>query len=129
MNALETPTFFGGVKLDPKNQWVRLAELTPWDEIERDYAKSFKGMATGNPAKSARMAFGALIIKERYRFSDEDTVEEIRMNPYLQFYIGLPCFQHEPPFDACTLVRFRKRIKPEAVKRINDIVIGRLNAT
>jgi hypothetical protein len=53
---------------------------------------------------------GALIIKERYGFSDEDTVEEIRMNPYLQFFLGLPVFQHEAPFDASTMTLFRKRI-------------------
>ncbi|MGI6671737.1 MAG: transposase [Christensenellales bacterium] len=36
------------------------------------------------------MALGVLVIKERYGFSDEDTVQEIRMNPYLQFFLGLP---------------------------------------
>lgn len=128
MNALESPVFFGGVKLDPRNQWVQLAALTPWDFIEEEYAASFEGVVTGNPAKPSRMAVGTLIIKERYRFSDEDTVEEIRMNPYLQYYLGMPEFRHEAPFDASTVTRFRKRVTSEMLALINDMVIGRMKA-
>ncbi|MGI6691826.1 MAG: transposase [Christensenellales bacterium] len=70
--------------LDSTNDWVKLAKMIPWAELERRYAQTFTS-EVGNVGKSARMAIGALIIKERYGFSDEDTVEEIRMNPYLQF--------------------------------------------
>jgi len=125
MNALESPAFFGGVRLDPNNCWVKLAELMPWDMIEREYAASFEGATTGNPAKPARMALGTLIIKERYRLSDEDVVDEIRMNPYLQYFIGLSEFTHEAPFDPSGITRFRKRATPEMLAKINDIIIGR----
>lgn len=125
LNALENAAFFGGVVLDPNNQWVRLAEITPWEAIEQEYAQSFEGIITGNPAKSARMAIGTVIIKERYGFSDEDVVEEIRMNPYLQYYIGLSEFTHKAPFDASTITRFRKRATPEMLATINDLVVGR----
>ena len=127
-SILGSPVFFAGVKLDPKNQWIKLATLTPWDEIEAQYARYFAGSMTGNPAKPSRMAVGTLIIKERYGFSDEDVVEEIRMNPYLQYYIGLPAFTHEAPFDASTITRFRKRVTPEMLQEINDIVIERAQA-
>jgi len=128
INALERPVFFEGVRLDPENQWIKLAELTPWAAIEKRYAASFEGEDTGKVAKPARMAVGTLVIKERYGFSDEDTVQEIRMNPYLQYYIGLPGFTHEPPFDASTITRFRKRVTPEMLVQINDMVIGRTRA-
>jgi len=42
----------------------------------------------GLRAKSFRMALGALIIKEKLGISDRPTVEEIRENPYLQYFIG-----------------------------------------
>jgi len=71
------------------------------------------------------MAVGTLVIKERYKFSDDDVVEEIRMNPYLQYFIGLPGFTHEAPFDQSALTRFRKRVTPEMLSEINDIIIGR----
>lgn len=34
------------------------------------------------------MAFGALFIKERLGTSDRETVEQIKENPYLQYFIG-----------------------------------------
>ena len=33
-----------------------------------------------------RIALGALIIKEKLKLSDEETVEQIRENPYLQYF-------------------------------------------
>ena len=128
IDVLSLPEFFGGVRLDPRNTWVKLAEIIPWEAFEGKYAECFEGSGTGNPAKSARMAIGTLIIKERYRFSDDDVIEEIRMNPYLQYFIGLPEFTHEAPFDQSVITRFRKRISPEMLGEINDIVIGRKTA-
>lgn len=79
----------------------------------------------GNAGKPALMALGALIIKERYGFSDEDTVQEIRMNLYLQFIMGLPAFQHETPFDQSTMTMFRKRIPFDLLTDLNDFIAGR----
>jgi hypothetical protein len=106
---------FGG-KLSGGNRWIKLAELIPWDELEDDYAAQFcKGF--GAPAKPFRMALGALIIKARLGLTDEELVEQIKENPYLQFFIGLEAFQYSAPFDPSMMVYFRKRL-PEAV--VND---------
>ena len=125
VNILSGPEFFEGVNLDPHNSWVELSQLIPWDEIEQKYAANFEDSTTGNPAKPARMAIGSLLIQERYGFSDVDITEEIGMHPYLQYFIGLPGFVHKAPFDASTLTKFRKRITPEMLQEINDIVIER----
>jgi hypothetical protein len=37
-------------------------------------------------------------------------VEQIAENLYLQYFIGLPGYQEQAPFDASTLMLFRKRI-------------------
>jgi hypothetical protein len=106
---------FGG-KLAGDNRWIKLADLIPWDELEDDYAAKFcKGF--GAPAKPFRMALGALIIKARLGLTDEELVEQIKENPYLQFFIGLEAFQYSAPFDPSMMVYFRKRL-PEAV--VND---------
>lgn len=43
-----------------------------------------------NADNSARLAMRAImIINARYGFSDEDTVREIRMNPYLRFFFSI----------------------------------------
>ena len=128
INILESAEFFGGVQLDPENAWVKLVEIIPWEAFEMRYAETFKDSMTGNPAKPARMAIGTLIVKERYGFSDDDIVEEIRMNPYLQYFIGLPEFTHEAPFDQSVITRFRKRVTTEMLSEINDIIIGRKKA-
>ena len=69
--------------LDSTNDWVKLAKMIPWAELEHRYAQTFTS-EVGN-GQIRQMAIGALIIKERYGFSDEDTVEEIRMNPISSF--------------------------------------------
>ena len=33
---------FSGIKLNPKNRWVRLAGLIPWEEVEKEYVKNFE---------------------------------------------------------------------------------------
>ena len=74
---------FGG-KLDPENRWVVLANLIPWDKVEDIYIRSLKDTTQGNKALPARMALGSLLIKERMRLSDEETIEQIKENLYLQ---------------------------------------------
>merc|ERR1711975_143389 len=65
--------------------------------------------ATCAPAKLFRMALGTLIIKEELGTSDRETIEQIRESPYLQYFIGLNCYQQEPPLESSMLVHFRKR--------------------
>jgi len=77
----------------------------------------------GAPAKPFRMALGALIIKERLGTSDEETVEQIRENPYLQYFLGLSEYSNEAPFEASMLVYFRKRLNRELVGRINKKIV------
>ena len=75
-------------KLRSDNRWVKLAKFIPWEEFEVAYAKNMSGSGLGPPAMSVRIALGALIIKEKLGTSDEETVEQIRENPYLQYFLG-----------------------------------------
>lgn len=110
--------------LDPKNRWVILAQLIPWDMLETKYATRFCSRRMGAPAKPVRMALGALLIKERCRYSDEETVEQIQENPYLQYFIGLPEFQIKPPFDSSLMVQFRKRLSAKVLNQVNEMICG-----
>ncbi|EAZ93755.1 putative transposase [Crocosphaera chwakensis CCY0110] len=69
------------------------------------------------------MALGILIIKEKLGTSDRETIEQIRENPYLQYFIGLNCYQQEPPVEASMLVHFRKRIDVDLVNKINKEIV------
>jgi hypothetical protein len=99
---------FGG-KLRSDNRWVKLAKFIPWEQFEADYAKTLASRDKGPPAMSVRVALGALIIKGQLGTSDEETVEQISENPYLQYFLGFKSFKLEPPFDPSMLVHFRKR--------------------
>ena len=69
---------------------------------------------------SVRMALGTLIIKERLGISDEETVEQISENPYLQYFLGFKDYSDEKPFDSSMLVHFRKRLNKDFICKINE---------
>ena len=111
---------FGG-QLNESNRWVKMSRLIPWRELEKSYKKKFS-KKRGAPAKSARMAYGCLIIQEKCRFVDAELIEQITENPYLQFFIGLKEYQSKPPLDSSTLVDFRKRISLEDVQAAIELI-------
>jgi len=77
----------------------------------------------GAQAKPFRMALGALIIKTRMGLTDEELVEQIKENPYLQFFIGLEAFQYSAPFDPSMMVYFSKRLPESVVNDCNERIV------
>jgi len=114
---------FGGT-LDPENRWVIFSSLMPWEELEATYVPQFSP-TTGAPAKPVRLAFGALFIKQRLGLTDEKTVEQIRENAYMQFFLGFAGYSNKAPFDPSMMVHFRKRFSEEDLKRINELIVKR----
>jgi hypothetical protein len=112
---------FGG-KLSGENRWVKLAVMIPWEAFESSYAAQFSE-ERGAPAKPFRMALGALIIKERLGVSDGETVEQVRENPYLQYFLGLSEYSDRAPFDASMMTHFRQRLSLELVNQVNEAVV------
>jgi IS5 family transposase len=51
-----------GDTLYPENRWVLLAELIPWQELEKTYTPQFS-VKVGAPAKPVRLALSSLYIK------------------------------------------------------------------
>jgi IS5 family transposase len=109
-------------ELNADNRWVKLAQIIPWEAIEEKYAKLYSEV--GTPAKPIRMALGALIIKERCKYSDEELVEQITENLYLQYFIGLKGFQKTPPFDPSSMVHWRQRFTREVLNDINEMIFA-----
>ena len=112
-----------GLHMNPDNRWIKMADSIPWDVFEKKYRRLFK-VKTGNVAKPLRTALGALIIQTKFQYSDRELVEQITENPYLQYFIGLPGYQEEPPFDASTLVLFRKRINAQMIAEANEYLLS-----
>lgn len=112
-----------GLHMNPDNRWIKMADRIPWDEFEIKYARLFPS-DTCNVAKPLRKALGVLIIQTKFQFSDRELVEQIAENPYLQYFIGLPGFREEAPFDASTLVLFRKRISAWMLMEVNEYLLA-----
>ncbi len=93
------------------------AELIPWEKIKVKYAKLFKSK-TGMPAKPLRMALGSLLIQKQYGYSDEELLEQLRENPYYQY------FEDKYPFVLSLLVEFRKRLSEDVLNEVNEIIIS-----
>jgi len=113
-----------GMKLDESNRWVKKANTIPWDEIEHRYASLFSS-EVGNVAKPLRMALGALLIQGERKISDEEVRLQIQETPCLQYFCGLPEYTEEPPFDASLMVHFRKRLTPEILGEVNELIIAK----
>jgi len=120
---LEFPDFylpFSG-HLDPDNRWILLSRLIPWKLAAEIYTESLCD-DFGAPALPVRVALGALLIKERLGLTDRETVEVIRENPYLQFFIGYEEFTQACPFDPSVMVDFRKRFGKDGLDRISEAI-------
>jgi hypothetical protein len=109
-------------KLSSDNRWVIMAQLIPWSEFEEEYASLFSE-EMGAPAKTFRLALASLIIKEKLGTSDRETVEQIRENPYLQYFCGLSAYSNNYPFDASMLSHFRQRIGINVINKINESMV------
>ena len=113
---------FGG-KLRSDNRWVILSKQIPWAQIEQEYSVNFSESNVGCPPKSARIALGVLIIKERLGLTDQETVLQISENPYLQYFLGFFEYKDEPLFDDSLMTHFRKRFDKDTLAKINILIV------
>ena len=111
------------MNLKESNRWVKKAQIILWLKIEKRYAALFTNHK-GNVAKPLRLALGACIIQAEYGYSDEETALQIQKNPYLQYFYGYPGYNDEKlPFDPSLMVYFRKRLTPEILGEINEMIL------
>lgn len=112
-----------GMNLKEENRWVQKAMQIPWRKIEKRYAELFKNRK-GNIAKPVRLGLGACIIQAEYGYSDVEITLQIQENAYLQYFCGYKEYDDsKPPFDSSLMVYFRKRLTPEILGEINEMVL------
>ena len=112
-----------GMEMNPENRWVKKAAMIPWEEIEDRYADLFQSKV-GMPAKPLQTALGSLLIQKEYGYSDRELVEQIKENPYYQYFIGLPGYEYKAPFVPSLLVEFRKRLDENVLAEINEMIVA-----
>ena len=106
-------------ELNKKSRWVKYAEVMPWDALS-DVYNGAMSEGKGRPGLPSRVVVGALIIKHLMNLTDEATIEQIRENPYLQFFLGYPSYHYDHGFDPSLFVTIRKRLGEASISVINQ---------
>ena len=114
--------YFLDTTLNVDNRWVKLSTLIPWSDVEEIYALNFTSQK-GPKAISARAAFGSLIIQVKLSLTDEETVETIAENPYMQYFIGLERYEQKAPFDSSMMTHFRNDSTPKVSRILTNSYI------
>ena len=107
-------------EFDYSNRWVKLSEKLPWDELVNLYCTYHPAKSTGRPGVNPRILIGSVIIKHLNDYDDRETIEQIRENVYLQYFLGFSSFTKEAPFDASVFVSIRKKLTTELLQMISE---------
>ncbi|WP_233574805.1 IS5 family transposase [Pusillimonas sp. NJUB218] len=128
--------------IDLRHPQAVLASRMSWQEIEAAVAhrlvrKAHDGVAmpdldlfgekvqrqvsrsnAGRPRVPLRIMISLLYLKHAFNESDEGVVERWGETPTWQFFAGQAYFEHRPPCDATTLVKFRKLLGEDGVEEL-----------
>lgn len=108
--------------LTSQNRWVRLSNQLPWDELVKPYLLKMN-LGRGAPAVNPRVVVGSFYIKHKLKLSDEETIQTIQENPYMQYFLGMNVYHPEPLFDASLFVTLRKRMGIEEFDKMNKAIM------
>lgn len=109
-------------ELDLENRWIKFSKILPWNKLSGYYySRMDKKMGAGTI--DARIVLGALIIKHHEELSDEGTIESIKENLYMQYFLGLSSFKRDAVFAPSLFVEIRKRLGLDYWQEINDVII------
>ena len=102
--------------IDPKHELAQLGGLIDWAGFDETFGRFYR--SAGRPALPTRLMVGLCYLKHSFNVSDERLLELWVENPYWQHFCGFAFFQHKPPCDPTSLVRYRKRIGPDGMERL-----------
>jgi hypothetical protein len=108
--------------LNPKNRWIRLSSITPWDDLVKEYTRSLNPKY-GAPGLNPRVAVGSLIVKHKLNLSDEETIRTIQENIFIQYFLGLDRYHPEPLFHPAVFVDLRKRMGVANYDKVTQKII------
>lgn len=109
-------------EIDVTNRWVILANTIPWDDLAGIYHKAMNP-SIGAPGKDARLVIGALIVKHKLGLTGEETIQIIRENPYIQYFLGFKEFTNNPVFDSNLFSSVLKRLGIDTFNAMHTEII------
>jgi len=96
-------------QLNPRHELLLMMRFINWEALDSRYGASFT-IRHGRPSLPTRVIIGLLLLKYMFDESDESVCERFVENPYWQAFCGFQTFQHKPPCDPSSLVRWRHRM-------------------
>ena len=95
---------------------MQLSKRMDWESFEKEFSDHFG--ERGPKALSVRLVVGLMYLKHAENLSDEALIERWVENGYWQYFCGFEYFQHKPPCDPTSLVKWRNRIGDEGMKKM-----------
>jgi len=89
--------------IDTGHALVLLADAIDWQYFENEFAPLYSNV--GQRAVPIRLMVGCLMLKHLKNLGDETLAKEWIENPYMQYFCGMRCFEHDFPFDPSDLFR------------------------
>jgi len=114
-------------KLNPKHDLLILAAKIDWERIAEELKPFYSKVGRGG--KPIRLMVGAHILKHMHGISDEAVAARLCGDIYWMAFCGI----NEPfvtedwkPLDSSTMTYFRKRIGPDGVRKIEEVIRDQL---
>ena len=115
-------------QLDPEHDLLVLARKLDWHAIHKTVKTYFK--LRGRNAKDSRLTVGALMLKHKFKLSDESVVAGLQENIYWRSFCGLTgqikAWHKKPPLNSSTLTKFRRRVGAEGIRSIELVIRNQL---
>ena len=102
--------------IDKRHELVLLADRIDWEYFEKEFSRLYSSV--GQPSVPIRLIVGCLILKHLENLGDETLPPRWVRDPYMQYFCGMRCFEHEFPFEPSDFCHFRKRIGEEGFEKI-----------
>jgi hypothetical protein len=86
------------------------------------YLNQLNNHKTGASNINPRVVLDAMVVKHMMNLSDEETIQMISENIYIQYFLGFDSFTAQAPFDSSLFVEIRKLAGMAELNRINDAI-------
>lgn len=116
-------------KLNPEHELLILAEKIDWEQLAEELAPHYSKI--GRAGKPIRLMVGAHLLKHMHNMSDEEVVGRLSGDIYWMSFCGIDQPFASPdwqPLDSSTMTYFRKRIGPDGMRKIEDVLRDQLIA-
>lgn len=110
-------------KLNPNHELIILANKIDWERLSDELSSNYSNI--GRDGKPIRLMVGAHILKHMFNLSDENVAMRLCGDVYWMAFCGINQPFSTPewrPLDESTMTKFRKRIGPEGVRKIEEVV-------